>query len=124
MGGVEAHSTFLLDELFHSHGGPQARDISQRLGPPLESAFDAPQIRRTQTGLAPRAPRLLQPGAARLGQLLGPPTHGLAMDSDSPSHLRLAPLFLEQSHRLQSSPFQRLEITLDTFRISHTHNCT
>ncbi len=124
MGGVEAHSTFLLDELFDSHRGPQAGDISQRLGPALESAFDAPQIRRTQTGLTPRASRLLQPGVTRLGQLLGPPTHGLAMDSDFPSYLRLAPLFLEQSHRLQSSLFQPLEISLDTFRISHAHKDT
>ena len=124
MGGVEAHVTFLLDELFDSHRSPQARDISQRLWATLESALDTPQVRWAQTGLAPRTARLLQPGATRLGQLLGPATHGLAMDSDFPSDLRLAPLFLEQSHRLQSSLFQRLEISLDTFRISHTHNCT
>ena len=124
MGGVEAHATFLLDELFDPHGGPQARDISQRLWATFESALDAPQVRWAQTGLAPRAARLLQPGATRLSQLLGPATHGLAMDSDFPSDLRLAPLFLEQPHRLQSSLLQRLEISLDTFRIPHTHNCT
>jgi len=94
MGGVEAHSTFLLDELFDSHGGPQARDISQRLGATLQSALDATQVDGAQTGLAPRATRLLQPSATRLGQLLGPPAYRLAMDANFPSHLRLAPPFL------------------------------
>jgi hypothetical protein len=104
MGGVEAHSTFLLDELFDPHRGPQTRGVSQGLRPTLQSALDAPQVRWTQTGLAPRATRLLQPGATRLGQLSGPPTYRLAMDADFPRYLRLAPPFLEQSHRLQASP--------------------
>lgn len=124
MGGVEAHSTFLSDELFDPHGGPQTRDISQGLRATLESALDAPQVRRAQTRLAPRATRLLQSCATRIGQLSGPATHGLAMDSDLPSHLRLAPPFPEQSHRLHAALFQRVEISFDTLWISHVQKCT
>jgi len=124
MGGVEAHSTFLLDELFDSHGGPQARDISQRLGATLESALDATQVCCIQTGLAPRAARSLQPRATRLGQLLGPPAYRLAMDSHFPSHLRLAPPLLEQTHRLQAALLQFAEISFDTLRIPHAQKCT
>jgi len=124
MGGVEAHSTFQLDELFDPYGGPQTRGVSQRLGASFESALDAPQIRRTQPRLAPRTACFLQAGATRLGQLLGPPTHRLAMDADLPSHLRLARPFLEQSHRLHASFLQLIEISLDTLRISHVQKCT
>lgn len=119
MGGVEAHATLLLDELFDPHGGPQTRGVSQGLRSSFESALDPPQVRWPQTRLAPRTGRFLQAGATRLGQLPGPPTHRLAMDADFPRHLRLARPFLEQSHRLHASFLQRVEISSDTLRISH-----
>lgn len=122
MARMIVHPTFPLDEIGHAPRGPQARVVPERLRPPLEAPFDAPQIGRRQPWLAPCAARLLQGRPPTALQLLRPSAHRLAMHPDLSSHFRLAQPPGQQPRRLHSSRFQCLEIPSHSGWIPHASN--
>jgi len=80
------NSTFLLDQMGDTAGGPQADLVAQSFRTAFESLLDLAEILRAQAWLAASPSSLLQSGAAFDGQLRGPLTHRLAVRSHAPGH--------------------------------------
>jgi len=80
------NSTFLLDQMGDTAGGPQTGLIAQNFRTAFECLLDLAEILGAQAWLAASPPSLLQSGAAFDGQLRGPLTHRLAVCSYAPGH--------------------------------------
>jgi len=60
------NSTFLLDQMGHTLGRPQAGLVTQHFRSAFESQFELAEVVRAQARLATGTARLLQPDAAFL----------------------------------------------------------
>jgi len=80
------NSTFLLDQMGHTVGGPQTGLVAQSFWTAFECLLDLAEILGAQARLAASPSSLLQSGAALDGQLRGPLTHRLAVCSHAPGH--------------------------------------
>ena len=122
--GMITHAALLLDEFGHPVECPQARGVPQSFGPPLECALHPFELRRAESRLSACTPRMPEPAAAMLGQLLRPPLDGLAVHSELTRHFSFRHAALQQLRGLQTTLLHRPEITFHPGRMSHARQYT
>ncbi len=122
-GGI-LHPAFALDQIGDAPRGPQARGVSERLRPALESGLDAPQISRAQRR-GPPSPRGAFECRSPAGrELRRPPVHRLPVHADPAGHFGLAQALLQQPGALETPLLQLDAIECDAGGMSHAGQYT
>src|SRR3982074_2462799 len=122
MARVEFLASLPLDQIGYAPTGPQPRTISQHLCPLFQSAAQLLQLGGLQPGFATCAPGLLKASLALVLPIPIPPTSRFTGNIGFTRNFSLAKSLLKELSRLQPAPFQRLEITFDTFWIAHAQD--
>jgi hypothetical protein len=117
------NAAFLLDQMGHAVGRPQAGFIPESLRAALQPPLDPLDIFRTEPRPAAGPTRFAESLLTLLANRGRPLTHRLAMGPNLPGHFRLAQPLLEQLGRLHTPPFQGLKIsTLSRWKPHASHH--
>jgi hypothetical protein len=119
MPGMKLLPSLSLDQIGHAPGRPQRGAIAQHFGTFFQALAQFLQLGWLQAGFAPGSGGFGQRLGSLLPPRLMPPTDRLPVNAQSSGHLALTEPSIEQSGRLEPSPFELFKITFDAFWISH-----
>src|ERR1019366_6826572 len=115
-----ANAKFLLDQVRHAFGSPQAGFIAQPLGTCEKALFKPTLLSRAQPRFAARAPGLAQSALATFPVQRCPTRPALAHPTQPPRHFGLVQSLPQQPQGFEPSPFESIKITSYSSRVSHT----
>ena len=119
MVGMVLDAGQIPDDLRHSRRGPQGGGEPMGLRALFEGAFHLAKLAGRQPGLAPGSPGLFQRLDSAILPSREPAIGGLAVDAEFAGHFGLAQAPVKESGGGKSALFELLEVTFDTFRVTH-----